>query len=62
MAGNLLRNSFIPIKKRRDMAPAEASFAGRVRHMSLSVRLIMLLTIAVGAVMALGGYFILRQR
>ncbi|MGH9766129.1 MAG: ATP-binding protein [Blastocatellia bacterium] len=30
--------------------------------MSLSVRLILLLTIAVGVVMALGGYFILRQR
>jgi two-component system NtrC family sensor kinase len=30
--------------------------------MSLSARLILLLTIAVGAVMVLGGYFILRQR
>ncbi|HEU0176961.1 MAG TPA: ATP-binding protein [Blastocatellia bacterium] len=30
--------------------------------MSLSARLILLLTIAVGVVMALGGYFILRQR
>ena len=30
--------------------------------MSLSARLILLLTIAVGVVMASGGYFILRQR
>ncbi|HEX5085158.1 MAG TPA: HAMP domain-containing protein, partial [Blastocatellia bacterium] len=30
--------------------------------MSLSARLILLLTIAVGAIMVLGGYFILRQR
>jgi hypothetical protein len=30
--------------------------------MSLSARLILLLTIAVGAIMILGGYFILRQR
>jgi two-component system, NtrC family, sensor kinase len=62
MAGNLLTNLLNVVKTSRDGAPAEASLAGKVRHMSLSARLILLLTIAVGAVMALGGYFILRQR
>src|SRR5262245_16947617 len=62
MAGNLLRNLLNAIKKRRDAGAADASLAGKGRRMSLSARLILLLTIAVGVVMALGGYFILRQR
>jgi two-component system, NtrC family, sensor kinase len=62
MAGNLLRNSLNAIKKRRDGKSADAPLAGKGRRMSLSARLILLLTIAVGVVMALGGYFILRQR
>ena len=62
MAGNLLTNLLDVVKTPRDVASAGASLAGRVRNMSLSVRLILLLTIAVGVVMALGGYFILRQR
>jgi len=62
MAGNLLSNSLIAIKKRRGGRSADAPLAGKVRRMSLSARLILLLTIAVGVVMALGGYFILRQR
>jgi two-component system NtrC family sensor kinase len=62
MAGNLLRKLFNAIKKRRAGESADASLAGKTRRMSLSARLILLLTIAVGAVMALGGYFILRQR
>src|SRR5215813_866995 len=62
MAGNLLRNSLNAIKKRRDGGSADAPLAGKARRMSLSARLILLLTIAVGVVMALGGYFILRQR
>src|SRR5262249_20496945 len=62
MAGNLLRNSLNAIKKRRDGGAADAPLPGKVRRMSVSARLILLLTIAVGVVMALGGYFILRQR
>jgi hypothetical protein len=62
MAGNLLANLLNFVKTPRDVASSEASLAGKVRHMSLSARLILLLTIAVGMVMALGGYFILRQR
>src|SRR5215470_13781397 len=62
MAGNLLRNLLNAIKKRRDGKSADPPLAGKGRRMSLSARLILLLTIAVGAVMALGGYFILRQR
>src|SRR5215475_3068749 len=62
MAGNLLRNSLNAIKKRRDGASADSPLAGKGRRMSLSARLILLLTIAVGVVMASGGYFILRQR
>src|SRR5215470_7809399 len=62
MAGNLLRNSLNATKKHRDGMSAGAPLAGKGRHMSLSARLILLLTIAVGVVMALGGYFILRQR
>jgi signal transduction histidine kinase len=62
MAGNLLRNLQSVIKARREKAFSGASLAGKVRRMSLSARLILLLTIAVGVVMALGGYFILRQR
>src|SRR5262245_18117147 len=58
MAGKLLN----AIKKRRDGGAADAPPAGKGRRMSLSARLILLLTIAVGVVMALGGYFILRQR
>src|SRR5499426_1004681 len=62
MAGNLLRNSLNAIKIRRDGESADSPLAGKGRRMSLSARLIMLLTVAVGVVMALGGYFILRQR
>lgn len=62
MAGNLLRNLLNAIKKRRDGVAANAPLPGKGRRMSLSARLILLLTIAVGVVMALGGYFILRQR
>src|SRR5215831_4933823 len=62
MAGNLLRNSLNAIKKRRDGMSAGAPLAGKGRRMSLSARLILLLTIAVGVVMASGGYLILRQR
>src|SRR5262245_39379433 len=62
MAGNLLRNSLNAITKRRDGVAADAPLPGKGRRMSLSARLILLLTIAVGVVMALGGYFILRQR
>jgi signal transduction histidine kinase len=62
MAGKLLRNLLNVIKKRRAGKFADAPLAGKVRRMSLSARLILLLTIAVGVVMALGGYFILRQR
>jgi signal transduction histidine kinase len=62
MAGNLLRNLPNAIKKRRDGGYADAPLAGKARSMSLSARLILLLTIAVGVVTALGGYFILRQR
>jgi two-component system, NtrC family, sensor kinase len=62
MAGNLLRNSLNAIKKRRDGMSAGAPLAGKGRRMNLSARLILLLTIAVGVVMASGGYFILRQR
>src|SRR5262245_4734593 len=58
MAGKLLN----AIKKRRDGGAADAPPAGKGRRMSLSARLILLLTIAVGVVMALGGYLILRQR
>jgi two-component system, NtrC family, sensor kinase len=62
MAVNLLINSLNAIKKRRDGVVADAPLPGKGRRMSLSARLILLLTIAVGVVMALGGYFILRQR
>ena len=62
MAGNLLTNLLDAVKTPRDVASAEASLAGKVRPLSLSARLILLLTIAVGLVMVLGGYFILRQR
>src|SRR5262250_2381659 len=62
MAGNLLRNSLNATKKRRDGMSAGAPLAGKGRRMGLSARLILLLTIAVGVVMASGGYFILRQR
>lgn len=62
MAGNLLRNLLSVIKARRDKAFSGASLVGKLRRMSLSARLILLLTIAVGVVMALGGYLILRQR
>lgn len=62
VAGNLLRNSLNAIKKRRDGGFADAPLAGKGRRMSLSARLILLLTVAVGVVTALGGYFILRQR
>jgi signal transduction histidine kinase len=62
MAGNLLRNLFNAIKMRRDGMSAGAPLAGKGRRMSLSARLILLLTIAVGVVMASGGYLILRQR
>jgi hypothetical protein len=62
MAGNLLRNSLNAIKARRDVTTAEPPLAENVRRMSLSARLILLLTITVGVMMALGGYFILRQR
>ena len=62
MAGNLLRNLFNAIKKRRDGKSVDAQLAGKGRRMSLSARLILLLTITVGVVMALAGYFILRQR
>jgi two-component system, NtrC family, sensor kinase len=62
MAGNLLSSSLIAIKKRRGGRSADAPLAGKARRMSLSARLILLLTIAVGVVMALAGYFILRQR
>ncbi|HEY6403236.1 MAG TPA: HAMP domain-containing protein, partial [Blastocatellia bacterium] len=50
------------MKTPREGAQAEGTPAGKAYHMSLSARLILLLTIAVGLVMALGGYFILRQR
>src|SRR5262250_4021439 len=62
MAGNLLRNSLNATKKRRDGMSAGAPLAGKGRRMGLSARLILLLTIAVGVVMASGGYLILRQR
>ena len=62
MAGYLLRNSLNVLKKRRDGKSADAPLAGKGRRMSLSARLILLLTITVGVVMALAGYFILRQR
>jgi two-component system, NtrC family, sensor kinase len=62
MAGNLLRNLLNAIKKRRDGVAADAPLPGKGGRMSLSARLILLLTIAVGVVMAMGGYFILRQR
>jgi signal transduction histidine kinase len=58
MAENLLNTA----RGRRDEKAAEAPLIGKGGNMSLSVRLILLLTIAVGVVMALGGYFILRQR
>jgi sensor domain CHASE-containing protein len=58
----LLRNLFNAIKKRRDGKSVDAPLAGKGRRMSLSARLILLLTITVGVVMALAGYFILRQR
>jgi signal transduction histidine kinase len=62
MAGKLLRNLFNAIKMRRDGESADAPRAGKARRMSLSARLILLLAIAVGMVMASGGYFILDQR
>jgi signal transduction histidine kinase len=62
MAGNLPRNLLNAIKKRRAGKSADAPLAGKIRRVSVSARLILLLTIAVGVVMALGGYFILRQR
>jgi len=62
MAGNLLTNLLNVVKTPRGGAPAEPSLAGKARYMDLSARLILLLTIAVGVVMFLGGYFILRQR
>jgi two-component system, NtrC family, sensor kinase len=62
MAGNLLRNLLNAIKMRRDGESVYAPRVGKAQRMSLSVRLILLLTIAVGVVTALGGYFILRQR
>ncbi len=62
MAGNLLKNSLSAIKIRIGGDSADALLAGKGRRMSLSARLILLLTIAVGVVMALGGYLILRQR
>lgn len=58
MAENLLN----AVNARRDEKNAEAPLVGKGGSLSLSARLILLLTIAVGAVMALGGYFILRQR
>ena len=58
----MLRSLLNAIKKRRDGKSADAQLSGKVSHMSLSARLILLLTIAVGVVMVLGGYFILRQR
>jgi signal transduction histidine kinase len=62
MAGNLLRNLLHAVKISRYGESADAPLTGKTRRMSLSARLILLLTIAVGVVMALGGYFILRQR
>src|SRR5262249_26213730 len=62
MARNLLRNLLNAKKIHRDGESADSPLAGKGRRMSLSVRLIVLLTIAVGLVMALGGYLILRQR
>jgi signal transduction histidine kinase len=62
MAGNLQRNLLNAVKTRRDGKSADAPLDGKTRRMSLSARLILLLTIAVGMVMALGGYFILGQR
>jgi hypothetical protein len=47
MAGNLLRDSLNAIKKRRDGVAADAPLPGKGRRMSLSARLILLLTIAV---------------
>ncbi len=61
MARNLL-NLLTAVKTRRDETTAKRSLIGKRHTMSLSARLILLLTIAVGVVMALGGYFILRQR
>jgi hypothetical protein len=58
MAGNLPH----PVNAHRDETTAEASLAGKRHSMNLSTRLILLLTIAVGVVMILGGFFILRQR
>jgi two-component system, NtrC family, sensor kinase len=62
MAGKLLRNLLNAITIRRGGVSVAAPLSGKGRRMSLSARLILLLTIAVGVVMALGGYFILRQR
>ncbi len=58
MAGNLLK----AVKTRRDAKTVKASLAGKRHSMSLSARLILLLIIAVGVVLALGGYILLRQR
>src|SRR5215467_9727792 len=62
MAGKLLTNLLIAMKMRRDGVTVEASQEGRGYRMSLSARLILLLTIAVGLVMISGGFFILQQR
>jgi hypothetical protein len=58
MAGNLLRNLLNAIKKRRDGVAADALLPGKGRRMSLSARLILLLTIAVGVVMALSLFVV----
>ncbi len=61
MVGNLLRNSLTEKNSRLDGETAEGSLDRKTNGMSLSARLILLLTIAVGIVMALAGYFILRS-
>ena len=58
----MLTNLLIAMKMRRDGVTVEASQEGRGYRMSLSARLILLLTIAVGLVMISGGFFILQQR
>ncbi|MFN0084051.1 MAG: ATP-binding protein [Blastocatellia bacterium] len=54
-----LRGSLVAHNENDAAGPARV---GRMTGMSLSARLILFLTVAVGVVMAMAGYFILRQR
>ncbi len=62
MAKNMLNAVNDAVNADRDAKTTEASPAREGAGMSLSARLILLLTLVVGVVVALGGFFSLRQR